>query len=124
MTTVPQSFRTRSGPWILPLVSPHATTKPVGDLVGDRPEKVRAILSGMSRPVPQVFDDALALGDDDRAKLAARLVESLDGDIDADAGDAWAAEIERRLARIDTGEAKLLSMDDAVARLHRAARAR
>lgn len=78
----------------------------------------------VSRPTPQVFDDALALGEDDRAKLAARLVESLDGEIDADAGDAWAAEIERRLAKIDAGQAKLLSMDDAVARLHRAARSR
>ena len=78
----------------------------------------------MNRSVPQVFDDALALGEDDRAKLAARLVESLDGDIDADAEDAWATEIERRLAKIDAGQAQLLSRDDAVARLHRAARGR
>lgn len=78
----------------------------------------------VSRPVPQVFDDALALAEDDRAKLAARLVESLDGEIDAEAGDAWATEIERRLANIDSGEAKLLSSDEAVARLHRAARGR
>jgi hypothetical protein len=34
----------------------------------------------------------------------------------------WAAEIERRLAKIDAGQAKMLPMDDAVARLHRAAR--
>jgi len=78
----------------------------------------------MSRPVPQVFDDALALGEGDRARLAARLVESLDGEIDNDSEEAWAAEIERRLAKIDAGQAKLLSMDDAVARLHRAARTR
>jgi putative addiction module component (TIGR02574 family) len=76
----------------------------------------------MSRSVPQVFDDALALGEDDRAKLVARLVESLDGELDVDAGDLWAAEIERRLAKIDAGQARLLSMDEAVARLHRAAR--
>jgi putative addiction module component (TIGR02574 family) len=76
----------------------------------------------MSRPVPQVFDDALALDEDDRAKLAARLVESLDGDVHADAEDAWAAELERRLSRIDAGQAKLISMDEAVARLQRAAR--
>ena len=53
-----------------------------------------------------------------------RLVESLDGEIDNDSEEAWAAEIERRLAKIDAGQAKLLSMDDAVARLHRAARTR
>jgi putative addiction module component (TIGR02574 family) len=78
----------------------------------------------MSRPVPQVFDEALALDEDDRAKLAAKLVESLDGDRDADAEDAWAAEIERRLAKIDVGQATPLSMDEAVGRLHRAARGR
>ena len=76
----------------------------------------------MNRSVPEVFDAALALDEGDRAKLAARLVESLDGDIDAGAEDAWAVEIERRLAKIDAGQAKPLSMDDAIARLHRAAR--
>jgi hypothetical protein len=37
---------------------------------------------------------------------------------------AWAAEIERRLEKIDAGKARLLSMDEAIARLRRAARAR
>ena len=81
-----------------------------------------AILHGMNRSVPEVFDAALALDENDRAKLAARLVESLDGAIDVDAEDAWAAEIERRLAKIDAGQAQSLAMDDAVARLRRAAR--
>jgi putative addiction module component (TIGR02574 family) len=78
----------------------------------------------MNRSVPDVFDAALALDEDNRAKLAARLVESLDGELDADAERAWATEIERRLAKIDSGQAKWLSMDDAVARMHRAARGR
>jgi putative addiction module component (TIGR02574 family) len=76
----------------------------------------------MSRSTAQIFDDALALDEDDRARLAAKLVESLEGSVDADAEDAWAAEIERRLARHDAGTAKVLTLDDAVARLHRAAR--
>jgi len=74
--------------------------------------------------VAEVFDVALALDEDNRAKLAEKLVESLDGQVDAEAEAAWAAEIERRLERIDAGQAKLLSMDEAVARLHRAARGR
>ena len=81
-------------------------------------------MKAVGRPVHQVFDDALALGDDDRARLAARLVESLDGDVDADASSAWVDEIERRLIRIEAGDATLLPMDEAVARLHRAARGR
>lgn len=76
----------------------------------------------MSRSTAQVFDDALALGESDRAKLAAKLVESLEGELDADHEDAWAAEIERRLAKHDAGTATALPMEDAVARLHRAAR--
>lgn len=83
-----------------------------------------AILSVMNRSVPELFDAALALPEEERAKLARKLVESLDGDLEPDAEEAWAAEIERRLAKIDAGEAKMLSMDDAVARLHRAARER
>jgi len=34
---------------------------------------------------------------------------------------AWAAEIERRLARIDAGQASALSMEEAIARMRRAA---
>jgi putative addiction module component (TIGR02574 family) len=76
----------------------------------------------MNRSVPEVFDAALALSEHDRAKLAEKLVESLDGEVSADTEEAWAAEIERRLAKIDAGQAKMLPMDDAAARLHRAAR--
>jgi hypothetical protein len=60
-------------------------------------------------------------GESHAAKL---LLDSLDGDVDADAEEAWSVEIERRLAKIKAGETKLLPMDEAVARLHRAARGR
>ncbi|HWO26207.1 MAG TPA: addiction module protein [Kofleriaceae bacterium] len=72
----------------------------------------------------EVFEAALALSDDDRAKLAEKLIESLDGELDPDAETAWAAEIDRRLARIDAGQSSSLSMDEALARLRRVARAR
>lgn len=72
----------------------------------------------------EVFEAALALSDDDRAKLADKLVESLDGEADPDAGGAWATEIERRLARIESGQATSISMTEAIARMHRAARVR
>ena len=76
----------------------------------------------MNSSVAEVFDAALALSDEDRGKLAEKLVDSLDQAIDPAAEDAWAAEIERRLARIDAGQAKWLTLDDAVTRLYRAAR--
>ena len=64
----------------------------------------------------------LKLPVEDRAHAAKLLLESLEGDIDADAEAAWAAEIERRLARIQSGEATLISAADAAARIQRAAR--
>jgi putative addiction module component (TIGR02574 family) len=76
----------------------------------------------MNRSVSEVFDAALALDEQDRAKLLAKLVQSLDGETDGDAEVAWAAEIEQRLAKIDSGQARALAMDDAIARLHRAVR--
>jgi putative addiction module component (TIGR02574 family) len=60
-----------------------------------------------------------------RAHAAAVLLESLDGDAaDPGAEGAWAVEIERRLALIDAGQAKLVPLEDAASRLRRAARAR
>ena len=71
----------------------------------------------MTSSVSEVFDAALGLSDEDRGKLAEKLVESLDPVVDPGAEEAWVAEIERRLARIDAGQAKWISMDEAVARL-------
>lgn len=48
---------------------------------------------------------ALNLPDRDRADLAARLLESLEGPADSDVDEAWAREIERRCAALDSGEA-------------------
>jgi putative addiction module component (TIGR02574 family) len=78
----------------------------------------------MPSSTAEVFEAALALPDEDRAKLAEKLMESLDGAPDPASEAAWATEIERRLARIDAGQASSISMDEAIARLHRAARAR
>ena len=67
----------------------------------------------MSKAAPDGFDDALALSEADRGKLAEKLVESLDGGVEPGAEEAWAAEIERRLVRIEAGQAKTLSMAEA-----------
>jgi putative addiction module component (TIGR02574 family) len=52
----------------------------------------------------QLLEDALKLELDERAALAAELIESLDPETDEDAEAAWAAEIERRAARARSGE--------------------
>jgi putative addiction module component (TIGR02574 family) len=62
----------------------------------------------MTKAARQVFDQALKLGPDDRAELASLLLESLDGEPEAGVEEAWAAEIDLRLAVIDSGTAKLI----------------
>jgi len=48
---------------------------------------------------------ALGLPEHDRAEIAARLLESLDEADEDDVDEAWAREIERRCAALDSGEA-------------------
>ncbi|HYC91815.1 MAG TPA: addiction module protein [Thermoanaerobaculia bacterium] len=48
---------------------------------------------------------ALALPEHDRAEIAAKLLESLDQPEHPDVDEAWAREIERRCAALDSGDA-------------------
>jgi len=50
----------------------------------------------MTKAAEAILADALRLGPDARAELAAELLASLDGPSDHDAEAAWLAEIERR----------------------------
>jgi putative addiction module component (TIGR02574 family) len=56
--------------------------------------------------------EALRLPEAERAELAHSLVLSLDGPADKDAESAWDAEIQRRLAEIDAGTAKLIDREE------------
>jgi putative addiction module component (TIGR02574 family) len=76
----------------------------------------------MSRSATEVLEEALALPEDQRAQVAEKLVASLDGEVDPAADAEWGAEIERRLARIDAGQSKGLSMAESLTRLHRIVR--
>ena len=57
----------------------------------------------MSR-VEEVLQQALQLSAEDRARIAAELLASVDGPPDPDADTAWATEIERRALRALNGE--------------------
>ena len=61
----------------------------------------------MTKSTEAVLADALRLDPKSRAELATELLASLDGPGDPDAEAAWAAEIERRVATIEAGTAKL-----------------
>ena len=51
----------------------------------------------------KVYEDALALTTDERARLAARLIESLEPDDDGDVEAVWRVEVARRLRELDEG---------------------
>jgi hypothetical protein len=57
----------------------------------------------MPRPTRELLDEALELPLDERARVAAELLESLEG-AESDVEAAWAAEIQSRVASARAGE--------------------
>ena len=55
----------------------------------------------MSTPLTDLESEAMKLPREDRARLADRLLASVYGDRAVD--DAWAAEVERRIAAVEAG---------------------
>ena len=47
----------------------------------------------------------------ERAELAAKLLETLDGSTDKDVDEAWVAEVERRCADLDSGRAATMDWE-------------
>ena len=68
---------------------------------------------GMIANVQELLQTALLLPDKERADLAASLILSLDQPFDADARDAWAEEVRRRVADLDSGAVKPIPWDEA-----------
>ena len=68
----------------------------------------------MSNQLEIVEAEALKLSAEERVRLADRLLASLGEDADVD--DAWAREVERRIAEIESGRVQLVPAKDAIAR--------
>ncbi|HKS25490.1 MAG TPA: addiction module protein [Thermoanaerobaculia bacterium] len=73
----------------------------------------------MSRSIEELFAKASRLPVDDRAELAGLLLESIEDEPDEQVEDAWAAEIEKRLADYRAGRVKTIPWAEVRARLHR-----
>ena len=71
----------------------------------------------MSPTANQLIETALTLPDDERAQLADRLWESLDGETQEEVAAAWSAEISRRLEMIHRGEGHWVSGEELNRRL-------
>jgi len=61
-----------------------------------------------------VETEALKLSVEERARLADRLLASLSEDAEID--EAWAQDVERRIAEIESGRAQLVPAAEAIAR--------
>jgi len=66
----------------------------------------------MTNAARNLLYEAMKLDAAERAELAAELLASLDGEPDEGVEAAWAAEIERRLARIDAGDERLIPWEE------------
>jgi len=71
----------------------------------------------MKRDAAEILKDALALPTEARAALAGSLLESLDTEVDEDAEAAWASEINRRVADLETGVLRPIPWADVRRRL-------
>ena len=71
----------------------------------------------MSSTARKVLEEALNLPDEERADVAAALLESLDGPPDPGVEEAWREEIARRLQEVREGKVQLIPWQEVRRRL-------
>jgi len=71
----------------------------------------------MSRLTEELYRRALDLDETERAALAARLIESLDTELEDGVEAAWLAEVERRMEELDSGKVQSIPWNELRARL-------
>ena len=67
----------------------------------------------------EIFRGAVALPPDVRAELTERLIASLAEDISPEITSAQLAEVRRRIAQVESGDAELIPGDEVLARVRR-----
>lgn len=73
----------------------------------------------MATLAEELYQKALDLDEKERAALAARLIESLDTEIEEGVEAAWLVEIERRMEELDSGKVRSIPWEEVRARLFR-----
>ena len=73
----------------------------------------------MTNAVRELYEKASLLSENDRAELAGLLLETLQQPPDPGVEEAWAVEIERRLAEYRAGRVRTISWQELRAQLHR-----
>lgn len=72
----------------------------------------------METELEKLEAEALKLTPGERAALAQRLLASLEED--AEIEEAWAIEVERRIAEVESGAVQLIPIEEALARVRAA----
>ena len=72
----------------------------------------------METELEKLEAEALKLTAGERAALAQRLLASLEDDAEID--EAWAVEVERRIAEVESGAVQLIPIEEALARVRAA----
>lgn len=67
----------------------------------------------------QLFEEALHLDEDARARLAGLLIDSLDMEAEKGAEAEWLIEIERRMQALDSGEVEAVPWEEVKERLYK-----
>ena len=75
----------------------------------------------MTQAVAHIPEEAEQLSAAERAELVDRLLESLDQDIPSDIAAAQTAEIQRRIAEVESGKVALIPAEEVFARLRQIA---
>jgi putative addiction module component (TIGR02574 family) len=74
----------------------------------------------MSRTFEEVRNEAMALPPEERGHLGEELLDSVESDEGIEWDDDYKAEIQRRVAEVRAGTAKMVSADEAFAEARRA----
>ena len=72
----------------------------------------------MVKSARELFEEAMMLNPQERATLMRLLIDTLDAESDEGTEEAWRAEIERRIAELDSGAVESVPWDELRARLY------
>jgi len=72
----------------------------------------------VGKTVEELFIESSDLDDNNKAKLAGLLLESIEQPVDPDVEKLWYEEIENRLKSLDDGSAKLIPWEEVKSKVH------
>lgn len=72
----------------------------------------------MTKSAQELFEEAMRLDPQERAALTGLLIESLEPESEQGVEQAWVAEIERRMAEVDSGAVQTIPWEELRARLY------